>query len=102
MINNQKLSYKIKINNIPISNNLRNVIAIKKLSKIKYISNGDDYQVLFTASKNKRGIIKKFSKKTGVKITKIGIIQKFIQDSLILDDNNVKIMVKNKGYLHKF
>jgi thiamine-monophosphate kinase len=102
MINNQKLSYKIKINSIPISNNFKKVIDIKKLSKIKYISKGDDYQVLFTASKSKRRIIQKFSKKLSVRITKIGIIQKNMQDSLILDHDNAVIKLKNIGYTHKF
>ena len=102
MINTQNLSYKIKIDNIPISNNFKRLINVKKLSKINYITKGDDYQVLFTASKNKKGIIHKFSKKTGVRITKIGTIQKYVQNSLILDHNNVEIKLKNKGYLHKF
>ena len=102
MINTQNLSYKIKIDNIPISNNFKRLINVKKLSKINYITKGDDYQVLFTASKNKKEIIQKFSKKTGVRITKIGTIQKYVQNSLILDHNNVEIKLKNKGYLHKF
>ncbi len=102
MINTQNLSYKIKIDSIPISNNFKRLINIKKLSKINYITKGDDYQVLFTASKNKKEIIQKFSKKTGVRITKIGTIQKYVQNSLILDHNNVEIKLKNKGYLHKF
>ena len=60
MINSQKLSYKLNLKKIPISNNLKKVLDLKKLSKINYISKGDDYQVLFTASKNKRRIIKKY------------------------------------------
>ena len=59
MINNQKFSYKLFLKDIPISNNLKKVLALKKLNKINCISNGDDYQVLFTASKKKIRIIKK-------------------------------------------
>ena len=102
MINNQKLSYKLNLKKIPISNNLKKVLDLKKLSKINLISNGDDYQVLFTASKNKAGIIKKISLKSSIRITKIGIIQKNDQRSTIVDHNNAVIMLKNKGYLHKF
>jgi len=102
MINNQKLSYKIFLENIPISNNLKKVIDLKKLSKINYISNGDDYQVLFTASKNKMRIIKKISTNYRVKLTKIGSIQSYVKKSSIVDDKNVKISLKNKGYFHKF
>ena len=102
LINNQKLSYKLNLKNIPISNNLKKVLKLKNLSKINFISRGDDYQVLFTASKVKAGIIKRISSRLGVKITKIGIIQNKPLKSLIIDHNNAVITLKNKGYLHKF
>ena len=53
MINTQNLSYQIKLKDIPISNNLKKTLELKNLAKINYISKGDDYQVLFTASKVK-------------------------------------------------
>jgi thiamine-monophosphate kinase len=102
MINNQKLSYKIFLKEIPISNNLKKVVDLKKKSKIDYVSNGDDYQVLFTASKNKARIIKKIASKFRVKLTKIGSIQSHLKKSIIIDDKNVQINLKNKGYLHQF
>ena len=102
IINNQKLSYKIFLEEIPISNNLKNILNIKKLSKINYVSNGDDYQVLFTASKNKERIIKKIASNCRLKLTKIGSIQSFVKKSSIVDDKNEKISLKNKGYFHNF
>ena len=102
MINNQKVSYKIYLKDIPMSNKLKTILALKKLSKIKYISNGDDYQVLFTASKNKRGIIKKISTNYRIKLTKIGSIQSPNKKSLIVDHKNHEISLKNKGYFHHF
>jgi len=102
MINNQKLSYKLFLNDIPISNNLKKILNLKKLPKINYVSNGDDYQVLFTASKNKMRIIRKIASNYGVKLTKIGIIQSYAKKSYIVDDKNVQISLKNKGYFHKF
>jgi thiamine-monophosphate kinase len=102
MINSQKLSYKIDLKKIPISNNLKKIIKIKKLLKINYISNGDDYQVLFTASKNKRGIIKKISSSHRIKLTKIGSIESIVKKSCIIDDKNRTIRIKNKGYFHQF
>ena len=102
MINNQKLSYKLFLKDIPISNNLKKVLDFKKLSKINYISNGDDYQVLFTASKNKMRIIKKIASNCRVKLTKIGSIQSHVEKSSIIDDKNRQITLKNKGYFHKF
>ncbi len=102
LINDQKLSYKIFLNKIPISKNLSKIISIKKLSKIKLISNGDDYEIMFTARKSKRLLIKKISKNLNLKITRIGIILKDKQKSCILSNNNKRIMLKNKGYFHKF
>ena len=102
MINNQKLSYKLFLKNIPISKNLKEALDLKKLSKIDYISNGDDYQILFTASKDKARIIQKIASNTGAKLTKIGSIQSFIKKSSIVDDKNVQISLKNKGFFHKF
>ncbi|MDC1273633.1 thiamine-phosphate kinase, partial [Pelagibacteraceae bacterium] len=90
------------LQNIPISKNLKKTLDLKKLSKINCISNGDDYQVLFTASKNKMRIIKKISSNCRVKLTKIGTIQSHVKKSSIIDDKNRQITLKNKGYFHKF
>ena len=102
MINVQKLSYKLYLKDIPISKNLKKVLDIKKLSKIDYISKGDDYQVLFTASKSKRRIISKIASNYRIKLTKIGTTQNISKKSSIVDDKNIKINIKNKGYFHKF
>jgi len=102
MINNQKLSYKLFLKDVPISNNLKKILVLKKISKINCISNGDDYQVLFTASKNKKRIINKIASNSGVKLTKIGSIQRHVEKSSIIDDKNEQITLKNKGYFHKF
>jgi len=102
MINNQKLSYKIFLKDIPISNNLKKILELKKLSKVNFISKGDDYQVLFTASKNKRRIIRKIATNFKIKLTKIGSTQSIGKKSHIVDDKNTQITLKNKGYFHKF
>ena len=102
MINSQKLSYKLFLKDIPISDNLKKVLDFKKLSKINYISNGDDYQILFTASKNKMGIIKKIASNCRVKLTKIGSIQSYVEKSSIIGGKNLQISLKNKGYFHNF
>tara|TARA_B100000795_G_scaffold42717_1_gene27983 strand:- start:34 stop:993 length:960 start_codon:yes stop_codon:yes gene_type:complete len=102
MINNQKLFYKLYLKDIPISNNLKKVLNLKHLSKINYISNGDDYQVLFTAPKDMSRIIRKISLKNRIKITKIGIIHRKGKKSSIVDHKNIEISLKNKGYFHQF
>ena len=102
LINKQKVNYKIFLDKIPISNQLNFMSKKHKLSKIKIISNGDDYQVLFTANKKKSGIIKSFAQKLNLKITKIGEILPSIKKSVIIDEKSKIIRPKNKGYIHQF
>ena len=102
MINNQKLSYKLYLKEIPISKNLNKLIDLKIIKKITSVSCGDDYQILFTASPSKSRIISKTGKTLGIKISKIGKICKSKVKSMIINENNKKITLKNKGYFHKF
>ena len=102
MINKQKLSYRINKDDIPISKNLSDLIKIKKLKRSDLISNGDDYQILFTASPLKSRIIMNTSKNLGIKITKIGKITSGNKKSVIIDQKDKQILIKNKGYTHQF
>ena len=102
MINRQNCSFNIFEEKIPLSKNLRELINFKKLRKINITSRGDDYQILFTASPIKSGIIKKISKNIGVKITKIGKIISGKNNSKIISIKNEQIEAKNKGYIHRF
>jgi thiamine-monophosphate kinase len=102
LINKQKLSYKLFFKDIPISNNLSKLLEMKKFKKISFISQGDDYQILFTANSSKSRIISKISKTLGVKISKIGKICNASQKSEIIDQKGKKIALKNKGFYHKF
>ncbi len=102
MINRQSLSFHLFENKIPVSNKLSNLIKKQRLNKINLISNGDDYQVLFTADINKARIIQTASKTTGIKITKIGKILSGKDRSLIFDEKGKQIQAKSKGYIHQF
>ncbi len=102
IINKQKLSYKLFLKDIPISNNLKKLINLRVVNKISTVSSGDDYQILFTANPSKFRIISKISKLSGVKISKIGKICAHSQKSQIIDEKNKIITFKNKGYFHKF
>ena len=102
MINRQSLSFHLFENKIPVSNKLSNFIKKQRLNKINLISNGDDYQVLFTADIKKARIIQKASKTTGIKITKIGKIVSGKDRSLIFDEKGKQIRAKSKGYIHRF
>ena len=102
MINKQNLSYILSKDDVPISQYLAKLIKSKKLDKSKLISNGDDYQVLFTASPNKNRIILNTSKKLGVKITKIGKIISGSRKSFVINSKGKQIVIKIKGHTHQF
>ena len=102
MINKQKLSYKIWDEQIPISKNLLNYLKKNDLKRLNYISNGDDYQVLFTASTESSRIIKDVSKKLGIKISKIGKITPNNKKSSFISKKGEYLLVKNTGYKHQF
>ena len=102
MMNKQKLSYKILEEKIPISNNLFNYIKKNNLKKTDFISNGDDYQILFTASADKSRIISSTSKKLGIKISKIGKIGLNNKKSLIINQKGEHLLIKKQGYKHQF
>ncbi len=102
LINKQNFSYKIYLDKIPISKNLKKLIITKKLKKLSCISNGDDYQILFTASRSKSRIVRQISKSLGIRISKIGKICKSSLKPQIIDQNGAKINLKSKGYYHKF
>ena len=102
LINNLNVSYKVFLKDIPISKNLSLIINSRNFSKKNLISNGDDYQILFTAPKTKRLKINNLSKFLKIRITKIGKIFSKANKSTLLDEKNVSISLKNKGYFHNF
>ena len=102
LINKQKLSFEINVNKIPISKNLEFYLKKYKKLKTQYLFNGDDYQILFTASKKKRLLIKSVGKKINQKFTIIGKINNGYKKNTIKLDNKPLNLSKFKGYSHKF
>ena len=88
--------------NIPISSKLKAYLKKYKKNKLNFISNGDDYQILFTANSNKRKLINQISKQTSTKVTKIGIVKRKSFSNKIILKNNKLICPKKLGYLHDF
>ena len=102
LINRQNFSFVISEKKIPVSKFLNQLIKKKNYRKVDVVSKGDDYQILFTANHVKSRIIKKVSKITGIKITKIGKIISGKNRSKIINEKNKQIEAKNKGYIHHF
>ena len=102
LINKSKLFYKVELNKIPISINLRKYLSKSKKKKINFISKGDDYQIIFTSPKSKRNYIQKFFKKMNQKVTLIGNLTKDAKNNEIIDGNKRIKHAYNEGYLHNF
>ena len=96
------MNYNINFDKIPTSKSFQLLVKRFKFDKIRLISNGDDYQILFTANKNKSRIIQNISNKLSIKITKIGEISPTFKKNKIIDKNGNIIRLKNKGYIHQF
>ena len=102
LINNQKVGYILYADKIPISKNLNNYLKKNNQNFLKNISQGDDYQILFTSAKNKRDYIKKLSKRINLKITKIGSTTNIKNQRIIINDKKQLKSINYKGYLHQF
>ena len=102
ILSNSNLSSEIFVNDIPVSVHLNSYLRKTKKNKLDFISKGDDYQILFTANKNKRNLIKKVSKATSTKVSIIGIIKnKSISKSIKLINGKFGLP-KKLGYIHNF
>ena len=102
LINKQKLSFEINVNKIPISKNLKFYLKKYKKNRTQYLFNGEDYQILFTASKKNRSLIKSIGKKMNQNITIIGKINNGYKKNSIKLDNKSQNLTNFKGYSHKF
>ena len=102
ILSKSNLSSKIFKNKIPISSYLNSYLIRTKKNKLNFISNGDDYQILFTASKKMRHLIKKISKSTSTKVSIVGIVKnKSISKNTKSTEERFKFP-KKLGYIHNF
>ena len=102
ILSRSNLSSKIFKNKIPISSYLNSYLIRTKKNKLNFISNGDDYQILFTASKKMRHLIKKISKSTSTKVSIVGIVKnKSISKNTKSIEEKFKFP-KKLGYIHNF
>ena len=103
MIKQQKYGFLIRLDDIKISNQLKNFLSKNKRFKIENtIFNGDDYEIIFSSHKKNRSLINKYAKNENLKIQRIGEILKKNQDSCILKGNQKFKINKNLGYTHQF
>ena len=102
LVNSQKIGFIIYADKIPISKNLNSYIKENNKNILKFISKGDDYQILFTSHKNNRKYIKQLSKRINLKITQIGSITNIKKQRRIFYEKKHIKSINYRGYSHKF
>tara|TARA_B100001250_G_scaffold409930_1_gene435281 strand:+ start:720 stop:1679 length:960 start_codon:yes stop_codon:yes gene_type:complete len=102
LVNNQKVGFNLYLNKIPTSKNLKIYLKDNNKDSLYFISNGDDYQILFTSSKKNRTYIQKLSKRINQKITLIGSINSLNKQRTLVDYKNQLKSLNYQGYSHKF
>ena len=102
LINKSELFFKVDLNKVPISVNLRKYLSKSKKKKINFISKGDDYQIIFTSPKSKRNYIQKYFKKMNQKVTLIGNLTNVSKYNEIMDGDRQVKHAYNEGYSHNF
>ena len=102
LINKSNLFYKIDLNKIPISLNLKKYLNKSKKKKINFVSKGDDYQIIFTSPRSKRNHIKKMFRKMNQKVTLIGNLTKVAKTNEIINGEKRIKHTNYEGYSHNF
>ena len=96
---NSGIGAKLFFSKVPISPSARIFLEKYPKFKEKILNGGDDYEIVFTANAKCESKIQTISKKSNVKITKIGLMTKD-QRLKILDDQGNAIKIKHLGYQH--
>ncbi len=82
---NRKYGAQLYLKNIPLSLNLKKILAKKKIKIDNILNCGDNYELIIISDKKNRNKILNLAKKNRVKISRIG---KIIQQIKITDDSN--------------
>ena len=90
---------KIELEKIPLSICAQQLIKTKKFYWDSVLSGGDDYELLFTANRDKRSLIKSFGCQFNTLLTRLGSIE-HNEGVLILDKVGNEIPTKIGGWQH--
>ncbi|MDC0473045.1 thiamine-phosphate kinase [Pelagibacteraceae bacterium] len=92
----------VNFQDIPFSKQVRISASKNKIKLNEIFSQGDDFQTLFTAKPKYRNLIKSISKKTKVKISRVGVITSKKYVKIVDAGKNLSIPASKSGYIHKF
>ncbi len=90
----------IDITKIPLSKHMKELQKSYDLYE-NIITGGDDYELLFTASKSFKNEIAALAKDCDVKITKIGTVKKEGNSAKIFNKNKEELFFTKAGYIHQ-
>ena len=87
---------------LPFSSKAKKLFKKNRIKPKHIFSQGDDYQILFTASKKLRGQILLISKKTTTKVTRVGkiVVGKVVK--MTSGSKNMDLSGIKTGFIHRF
>ncbi|MEH6631875.1 MAG: thiamine-phosphate kinase [Halopseudomonas aestusnigri] len=95
-----KVGATIQEKDLPFSNAFNSLMSENKDLKTKLaVAGGDDYELLFTADRNQRDKIIALSRTLSIKLTRIGIVEKGEEVSLLREDGSL-FQITNLGWKH--
>ena len=86
----------IQVENIPISNNVKNLLNNNSITWEDILSYGEDYELIFTINQEKLIIFKSLCKNIGIDIYEIGKISKDKNININFNNKLMKINTKKK------
>ena len=102
LCSSSKVGASIDLSKIKNTNKAQQVCLINKIKIYEILSRGDDYQILFTAHKKFRNLIKLISLKTNTKVSLIGKITASKGVKVNNNDKRFKLSSFKSGFIHKF
>ena len=87
---------------LPFSSKAKKLFKKNRIKPKHIFSQGDDYQILFTASKKLRGQILLISKKMTTKVTRVGkiVVGKVVK--MTSGNKNMDLSGIKTGFIHRF
>jgi len=95
-----ELNARLMVSDIPLSSGARAAASAGQVSMAGLVSGGDDYELVFTASKDYLERVQQVSKHCGVPVTRIGVVESGNGVVQLVDADGDVIPVETPGYRH--
>ena len=94
------LNARVLASDIPLSSGARAAASAGQVSLTGLVSGGDDYELVFAASKDYLNRVQQVSGNCGVPVTRIGVVEPGDGVVELIDSNGDLIPVETPGYRH--